>query len=440
MRRRFLRWMLDLDRPLPTLSAAERDAFVERNFRWNATANMVDGLTYWLGLSFISASTIIPLFISKLTSSTLPIGIVAVIAQSGWYLPQLLTANWIERLPWRKPIMVKVGLAAERVPVWGMALAVLISGHSPRIGLPLLLVCYAWRTLGGGAMGPAWQDLIARTIPVDRRGRFWGLTSSLGVGCGVFGSAFGAWLLRTYLFPTSFVIAFVIAASAMTFGWFFLAQTREPPPPPAATPHRSQKEFFAAVPALLGQDRPFRRFLAARVLMAFGAMGSGFVTVSALRRWDVSDGTVGLYTASMLIGQTVGNLLFGMMADRRGHKLSLEWATLAYGAAFALAWLAPRPEWYFAVFALLGFAAGSVVVSGILVLLEFGAPERRPTYIGIANTSVGVASVAGPLLATALASVRVEWVFALSVLFSVAAWAAMRWGVQEPRHRILTNS
>ena len=182
------------------------------------------------------------------------------------------------------------------------------------------------------------------------------------------------------------------------------------------------------MPGLVRQDRPFRRFLIARSVLALAAMGSGFVTVAALRRWAVSDATVGLYTAMVLVGQTIGNLAFGWMGDRYGHKRSLEWGAAAYGGAFTVAWLAPAPGWYYAVFVLLGIAAGAMVVSGLMAVLEFCEPERRPTYVGIGNTVTGVASLAGPLLATVLASVDVNWVFAPSVAFSAVAWAAIEVG------------
>lgn len=430
--KRLLRWALRLDRPVPEYTEAERAAFVERNFRWNATVNLMDGALYWLALSFISAGTIVPLFISKLTTSTVPIGVAAMIAQAGWSLPQLFTANWIERLPWRKPVATNVAIVVERLPFWILVVAAAASARWPALSLVLFLVAYGWRVMGGGAVSPAWQDMIARVIPLDRRGRFWGLSSSLGVGSGVIGSLFSAWLLRTLPFPRSFVVLFALAASLVTVSWFFLAQTREPPQRVTA-PRLSQRQFLAGVPALVRQDPPFRRFLSARVVLALAAMGSGFVTVAALRRWAVSDATVGLYTAILLIGQTIGNLVFGWLGDRQGHKRSLEWGALAYGGAFAVAWLAPAAAWYYLTFVLLGIAAGAMTVSGMMVVLEFSEPERRPTYVGIGSTLVGVASLAGPLLATGLASIDVNWVFAPSVAFSVAAWAAMRWWVAEPR-------
>jgi MFS family permease len=167
--------------------------------------------------------------------------------------------------------------------------------------------------------------------------------------------------------------------------------------------------------------------------MALGGLGAGFVTVAAVDRWRIPDATAGIFTAALLIGQTMGNLLFGFLADRFGHKLSLVLGLLANVLGFAIAWLAPAPEWYYAAFALFGIASGAVVVSGILIVMEFSDAERRPTYVGIANTSVGIIGVVAPLLGAGLASIGYSWTFATSAAVSIAALGLMGWWVREPR-------
>ena len=167
--------------------------------------------------------------------------------------------------------------------------------------------------------------------------------------------------------------------------------------------------------------------------LALGGMGSGFITLAAVSRWQVPDSAAGIYTLSYLVGQTVGNLAFGFLSDRLGHKICLEVGALAGAAAFALAWLAPAPGWYYAVFVLAGIAAGAIVVSGILIVMEFSEPARRPTYVGIANTAVGLVSAIGPLLGAGLAKISYGWLFALSALVHLVAFGAFRWWVTEPR-------
>jgi len=254
----------------------------------------------------------------------------------------------------------------------------------------------------------------------------------IGAGTGAAGSALSAWLLKTFSFPVNFAYTFAIAAAAITLSWFFLALTREPVQPVSAPP-QSNRQFWAGLPSILRQDRNFRRYLVARTTMAMGSMGVGFITVAAVARWQVSDGTVGIYTGSLLVGQTVGNLAVGWLADRVGHKLSLEFGALSSTLAFALAWLAPSPEWFYVVFVLLGISSAAIIVSGILVVMEFCEPRRRPTYVGLANTAVGLVSIVAPLLGAWLAGVSYAWLFALSAVVNLLSLVAMRWWVQEPR-------
>jgi MFS family permease len=410
----------------------EASADVERHYRWNLAVNLLDATSFWFAASLISAQTILPLFVSKLTDSPLPIGLVAVISQGGWFLPQLFSARWIEGLPRVKPVVIRFGFFLERLPVWLLVVAALLAAHSPVLGLVVFFITYAWRGLGGGAVAPAWQDLIARCFPVDRRGRFLGVANFLGAGAGIAGAALSTWLLRELDFALNFVTIFAIAGAGATLSWFFLSLTREP----AQTVRLcrpSSRQFLASLPHIVRQDNNFRRFLVARWLLALASLGMGFVTVAAVQRWQVPDGTVGLYTAANWLGQTLGYLVFGFLADRTGHKRSLELGVLAATVALALAWLAPAPGWMFLVFLLMGVYLSALLGSGILISLEFSPPERRPTYVGITNTTVGLVNMLAPLLGTALAAAGYGWTFAASALVGLAGWAAMHWGVREPR-------
>jgi MFS family permease len=133
------------------------------------------------------------------------------------------------------------------------------------------------------------------------------------------------------------------------------------------------------------------------------------------------------------LGQAIANVAFGLLAVRFGHKLPLELGALAAALAFGLAWLAPSPQWIYVTFFLMGISYSSVLVSGIMIALEFSRPERRPTYVGIANTVVGLVSIVAPLLGAWLAGIDYGWLFAVGAVVNVAALAAMRWYVREPR-------
>jgi len=170
------RWLLQLDQPVPERSRQEIEAEAERNYHWNLTVNLLDGAWFFFGISFASATTILPLFVSKLTPSPLAIGLLAVLAQSGWFLPQLFTSNAVEQMARKKPVAVNLGFLLEGLPMWTLFLAAIIARRSAVWALVIFTVGYAWHTLGGGVVATAYQDLLARCFPVERRGR------SMGIG------------------------------------------------------------------------------------------------------------------------------------------------------------------------------------------------------------------------------------------------------------------
>ncbi len=430
--------LLQIDEPVPPRSDEEIAAEVERNYGWNFTVNLIDGAIFFFGLSFISGSTVGPLFISKLSSSPLAIGLLAIITQGGWFLPQLFTANLVERLPRKKPAVVRLGFLLERVPPWLLVVAALVAVTAPSLALVLFLVGCAWRSFGGGIVATAWQDLIARCFPVERRGRFLGTAFFVGTGMGAVGAVLTTYLLKILPFSTNFVCIFAIAAVSLAVSWVAISLTREPVQP-ADLPRQSNRQYLTGLRSILRRDANFRRFLIARSLMALGNLGVGFLTISAIQRWRVADGTVGIYTAAYLLGQTIGNLAFGLLADRYGHKLPLELGALASAAAFGLAWLAPSPAWMYVVFFLVGVNLGAMLVSGILVALEFSEPKRRPTYAGMTNTTVGLVSVVAPLLGAWLAAVDYGWLFAIGAAINLVALVTMRWWVREPRWAALAK-
>ena len=428
-----LQRLLETDRPHPAFEGEALEREVRRNYRWNLSVSIGEVGLFFFGMSFIASTTILPLFITKLTSSTLAIGMVALLAQGGWYLPQLFTAHATERVPRMLPIMVNIGFFAERLPLWLLVIAASLAVRAPAAALILTVVGYAWHTLGGGAIAPAWQQLVARCFPVDRRGFFMGFGSSVGTGFGVLGAAASVALLAALPFPRSFMAIFGIGALSVLFSFAFMTQMREPIPA-RLPPRQSSREYWLGILGILREGGNFGWHLAGRVTLGFGALGAGFVTLSAIRTWEVSDATVGGYTGAMLVGEAAGMLIFGSLADRRGHKLSLELAALSFAAAFALTAWSPGPGVYIPAFVLIGLGLGGQITSGIMLTLEFAPPGRQPTYAGLVNTTLGVVGVTAPLIGAWLAARDFNLLFLVGAGLNLLAFLLFLFRVRDPRH------
>jgi len=409
-------------------------AEVERHYRRNFIVNFIDGALFWFGGSLIAPRTILPLYVSHLTDSKLLLGLIPAIASGGWLLPQLFTANWVQRLPRKKVVPVRLGLFTERLPVLLLAPAAWLSTRAPDVALAAVFVLFAWHVLGAGVIAVAWQDMIAKIIPVDRRGRFFGATNFTGTAAGVLGAAAAAWVLDRHDFPGGYVLCFAAAGVLIGASWIFLALTREPPQVSQAE-SVSQREYWRRLPSILRADPNFARFLLSQAVTSLSGMAGGFVAVYAVQRWNLPDAAAGNLTAVMLIGQAGFNLLFGFLADRQGHKIVLEWSILLGTLAIGLAAVAPAPTWFYAIFALSGGSVAGFILSGIMIAFEFSPPDVRPTYIGLNNTVSGVVSSMAPLFGGWLAdAIGYQPLFVAAFGIGLVGFGLLHWSVREPRH------
>jgi MFS family permease len=388
---------------------------------------------YLLAMSFRAEHTILPLFIRQLTSSPIAIGLLSSIVATGSLIPQLFTANFVQRTPIKKFISVKIGFFTERLPLICLVIAPWLATWSKTAGLYYGMFCIAWYVIGSGMTMVAWQDMIAKLFPTRTRGRFMGTTFSVGTGGGVLGTIGAAWALDNYPFPTNFMITFGFAAVFIVISWVFLAMTKEPPDPPNTSTSDKIIDWEKLV-QVFKEDDNYRRYIYSAAITALGKMAVGFLTVYALKNWQIPNSMVGLYTTFLIGGQAAGNLVCGWLADRFGHKLSLEITILLNSASLVIAILAKSPQPFYVVFALQGIFLATSFLSGTNIIFEFCKPEVRPTYIGLSNTVIGIVAGLGPILGGLIAGwLNYTWLFGIAAVLSLIGFATLRFLVIEPR-------
>ncbi len=416
---------------------------IKRNYKHNFIVNFLDGTAFWFGVSFFATRTIFPVYIANLTDNELVIALLSVIISTGWLLPQLFTANWVQRLPLKKFAPVNIGFWSERLPILLLVPSAWLATISLELALAASLICIAWHIVGAGIIAVGWQDMIAKIFPLEHRGRFFGVTNFGGTATGILGASTVAWLLDRYEFPYSYMWAFLIGGSCIVISWVFIAMTKEPRVEPK-TERVSNRDYWKHLPAIVRADANFRRYLVSQIFTGAGNMSIGFLAVYAVQRWDLPDSQAGAFTISMLVGQALSNLVFGWLGDRKGHKLNLEICVLTTALAAGIAALAPDSIWFILVFFMIGVSAAGFMLSGILIIFEFCEPDIRPTYIGINNTFNGIVAIAMPILGGVLAiAFGYQLMFAVTCLISILGLAMLRWWVREPRQinlELLQNS
>jgi MFS family permease len=373
-------------------------------------------------------------FAVMLGAPNVVVGAFPAVMTLGWQLPSLFAAGHTQSLERKMPFVLR-WTVWERVPFLVLAaVAFWLATPAPDLAIAVSLAMMLVVSMTGGALMPAWMDVVGRMVPVRTRGRFFAVASVGGALGGFAGSFVTAYVLGALSGPRAYGVCFLIAGFFMGLSYVALALVDEPAGA-AAAPPLGIATYLRQVPARLRHDPNFTWFLVARALAAVAAMAHGFYTVYALRRLDAPLWQVGVFTTVLFAGQIVGNVVFGWLADHAGNRLVIIAGVLVTVAANVVALTTGLPA-YTVVFAFAGLQMASVGVANQNVLLEFAPTvEERPTYIGVGNTLMAPVAFLSPLAAGTLAdTVSFGAVFVVASLFGVLALVVLAVRVRDPRH------
>jgi MFS family permease len=415
---------------MPTLEES-----VRKHLKFNVTVNLLDGAFFGLGWGFGSIGTIITLFVSRMTHSVILIGLIPAIHAVTWQLPQLFMANTVARQRRYKPMVMWMTIH-ERLPYLGLVLvALFMTALGNKTALVLTFIILIWQGLGAGFTANGWQTMIAKIIPPDLRGTFFGAQGAVANILMSVSAVAAGFILDRVHDPLNFAFCFLLTIAGMGISFVLLGQTREPVDNEKSIPERQFSPWKSGM-EILRRDRNFSTFLIVRLLVQFATMGFAFYIIYGLRHFGMSDLTAGFMTAVLTITQTVGNAVMGWLGDRFGHRAMLIAGSVAITLSSLLAWGAPSLNWMYLAFILSGLANVAFWTISMAITTEFGNEETRPTYIGLSNTLVAPFSIIAPLLGGWIADAAgFQTTFMISAVGGLIVGALLVWMVRDPRPR-----
>jgi len=406
---------------------------VRANLRRNYLAHLFHGLLGQTGMRLVNAPTFLPAYVAELAGSEIAVGVARGFQYLGMCLSPLVGATLIEHRRRVLPVGLTIGVLM-RLQILGLAVGGLL--------LPEPWALWAvWLFLGLfgaflGVQGVVFNFLVSKVIPVRQRGLLLGLRNALaGITAIVVALYAGRVLIETDVLGNGYAATFLLSFALTSVGLSFLLFVREPESPNVLN-RSGLTQRLREVPGLIRADAEFTRFFAARALATMGRMAVPFYILYAGSRMPLSGADYGLITAAFVAAQSGGNLLWGLVADRRGFRF-------VFLASLAL-WMIS--VWFLidaadvsrlvGVYLGLGAGLGGFQMSGQNLVLEFGRRRHMPMRIAVANSAselvAAVGVVFGGLLAAAIGYVGV---FLVALGFQLTAALVVLLRVPEPRRR-----
>ncbi len=414
-----------------------------KHFRRNYTLGIASGAVFGFVDAIISPYLVLPLFVHGLGGSNFLIGLLPAIYNGGWFLPQFLISHRLQRLPRKKGVYI--GAAVVRVICWAALTLVsfLLANSNPVLLLTVFFILFTAYSLAAGTAGTPFMDIVAKTIPVDRRGSFFGGRDLYGAIAAIAGGYLVNLFLNPNLapsFPLNFGYLFLINWIAITIGFGAFALVIEPAET-APVREVTFREQLGAARHLLRNNPVYQRYLLTRIVLAVADIASPFYAIYATTVLKVSPETIGTYIAIATVSSLLTNPMWSRLSDRRGNRilflgtaagllamplLALLFGFLQGGPALGLP------------FGLLFLFAGTVRTAANIAapsyLLEIAPALERPLYLGVTNSLVGIATFLPVIGGVLLDLAGFQIVFLLALLFSAFGWW-LAVGMAEPRTR-----
>jgi len=426
--------MADLSGPLPP------------NYRRNMLSLMGDWTGFGMALSFISATTVMPALIDRLSGSPLAVGLISTIGTGGWLLPQLFAAGPVSRLRRKKRAVILPSLIGR--PTFLLtALAILwFAASRPGLLLAVFFVGYGLFSICDGIASVPWFDLFSRAIPPHRRGRFIATTQTvsalltMGVG-GVVGYVLGD--AGPFPYPANYAVLFFLAGGFAFLSLASFSRVRETPSDVVES-RLTVRDYLRELKVVWTGDRDFRLITAVRLIVGLTSLASPFYAVYALNVKGISTGAIGWFLSAQIAGGLLCSLILGYFLERHGSRLTTNMEAVLALVSPLLAivaglvvpgdspWFVPT---FLLVFAFMGALNNSFMLGHMNYILEMSPEDKRPVYVGLSNTLTGLLVVVPLLGGWLVDAFSYEPLFILTVL-CVAPGLLLAARLTEPRRRV----
>jgi MFS family permease len=387
---------------------AQFDAEVEANLRRNMVANFAHGMLGMTGFRIIYAPTIIPAYLHLISGSAVIVGLGQALLQLGLLSTPLASAAALEHRKRILPAAMRYG-SAIRGAVLGLALSGYFLGGWWLVAATLLFLMLLG--LFNGMQRVAFQMVIAKLIPADRRGRLQGWRNLAGgIVAAILSFAAGKWLIDANAFGNGYATTFLCAFLLTSLGLVALGLWARESDAPVVREQVSVRQRMRDIPSLLA-DRDYRWFMTAQLLAMAGRIAAPFYILIATGAGHGGNGagaltldgaTIGLLSFAFLGADTLSNPVWGSIGDRNGYRgtiiasLGFTFAGIALLGAADAAWMGV------AAFAAFGIGGAGFSLSTQTMVLEFGEREDLPMRIALSTMVEGGVAALTPLIGGAM--------------------------------------
>ena len=406
------------------------------NYRRNFTLGVLNGSFFMAALAFLAGSTVLPVFISRLTDSNVLIGIFSHLEWFGWLFPQLFAAVFLAHK--QKVLSFYNGLSLLRLFLFGICIASIFL-FKDDYGAILITygISFTLFSLSSGLAGVAFLEIVGKIIPLNKRGSFFGMRMFSGGLLAALGGILVERIIATYGFPYDFGYVCIVAWILMFMGLSCFAMIKEPESREKLARASASSQMKAAF-RILKHDINFRNLIFSRIWINTALMALPFYVVFSLEHLHAAESMAGIYLTFQMIGYLGSNLLWGWLCNRVSNKMVIVLAALCRAfppiIAFVCYYHPLSPMMFAPVFVFIGMAESGLDMGYMTYLLEISPEKGRVLSIGLLHTVIAPTVLFSGIGGLLIQLLSLKWLFAL-VFVTTMISLLISAGLREPRLR-----
>ncbi|MGA0599077.1 MFS transporter [Caulobacter sp. KR2-114] len=442
---------------------AEYEKFVWDNLPRNFAGHFMHGMLGMTGFRLFNAPTFLPAYLGHISGgSPLIVGLGGFCQQVGAVVSPIVGAANIEHRKRVLPVSMLMG-TMMRLGMLGISLAGWFLTGNLRLMLIVTLIFLFLMGFFQGAQGVAFQLLLAKVIPIKRRGILQSLRNVIG---GLVAAALsfvaGRYIIQKNLFGNGYATTFFLAVILTSAGLTALALLMKEPEPPTVREKTSVLARMKDFPELIMADKSFKFFMLAQLLSSAARMAIPFFIGASAKLVTVDGNLQAGLTLAFLLADTLTNMGWGYMGDRFGFRTTFIGSVMLWIAATAVfifarqlpslhlpgyaidlwfvhlhgAGMSGVVLWIFVSYIGLGSALSGQMMSSQTMVLEFGTREDMAMRLALTQTAQGITAAIGPLIGGVIVhQLGYSTMFSVSIAFLIMGLMILLTLVEEPRNR-----
>jgi MFS family permease len=391
--------------PSQPIGARPEQGAQANELRRNFNLGVISGVAYNLYVAILSTELVMTWFLSELTHSNLLISLLVPVEMGSWYFLQLILSGHVQQR--KRALPIYQAMAAVRlVAIGGLTIATFVFPE-PEPLLIVFMFAFSLNSVAAGVAALPFLNIVAKTIPPNRRGMYFAWRRAIGGLLGLLGGLLVTFLLSPASglgFPENYGLLFFVGFWLTVLMVVPFSLVHEPEETTSAQGTRLLEQLRRSA-RLPSRDANYRRYLMVRVGIAAASYALPFYAVYARRVLGAPEDRVGIYLIGLTLTAVLSNLVSGQLGDRRGNRLLTRFAAataILPSLTALLIILIPMPGVekslvFVLVFVFQGMHSTANSIGSNNYLLELAPSTERVLYIGIAHGVVGLTLFGSPL-------------------------------------------